>query len=71
MQGVQGISGSRRTTMQGARLEIATYNVKTLLKDEHLQEMKDKLHDIERDQTRIRLGEIQRKEESLTTVQNH
>ncbi len=28
---------------EGERLKIATYNIKTLLKDEHVQELEDEL----------------------------
>ena len=45
MHGLLSISGSRRNTTNGGgkRLKIATYNVRTLLKDEHVQELEEEL----------------------------
>ena len=54
---------------RGERLKIATYNVRTLLKDEHVQELEDELkkkHEMGRDRAR----RSPRKEESFTTLQS-
>ena len=50
----------------GERLKIATYNVRTLLKDEHVQELE--VNNMKWDV--IGLGEVRRKEESFTTLQS-
>ena len=68
--GVLRISGSRRTTTQGERLKIATYNVRTLLKDEHVQELEDELKENNMKWDVIGLGEVRRKEESFPTLQS-
>ena len=54
---------------RGERLKIATYNVRTLLKDEHVQELEDELKENNMKWDVIGLGEVRRKEESFTTLQ--
>ena len=54
----------------GERLNIATYNVRTLLKDEHVQELEDELKENNMKWDVIGLGEVRRKEESFTTLQS-
>ena len=51
-------------------LKIATYNVRTLLKDEHVQELEDELKENNMKWDVIGLGEVRRKEESFTTLQS-
>ena len=67
IQGVLRIAGSRRTTAQ-ERLKIATYNGRTLLNDEHVQELEEELK--ENNMKVIGLGDVRRKEESFTTLQS-
>ena len=55
---------------RGERLKIATYNVRTLLKDEHVQELEDELKENNMKWDVIGLGEVRRKEESFTTLQS-
>ena len=54
---------------RGERLKIATYNVRTLLKDEHVQELEEELKENNMKWDVIGLGEVRRKEESFTTLQ--
>ena len=49
---------------RGERLQIATYNVSTLLKDEHVQVLEEVL----KEWIAIGLGEVRRKEERFTTA---
>ena len=51
-------------------LKIATYNVRTLSKDEHVQELEDELMETNIKWDVIGLGEIRRKEEGFTTLQS-
>ena len=53
---------------RGERLKIATYNVRTLLKDEHVQEMEEELKENNMKWDVIELGEVRIKEESFTTL---
>ena len=55
---------------RGERLKIATYNVRTLLKDEHVQELEEELKENNMKWDVIGLGEVRRKEESFTTLQS-
>ena len=55
---------------RGERLKIATYNIRTLLKDEHVQELEDELIENNMKWDVIGLGEVRRKEESFTTLQS-
>ena len=54
----------------GERPKIATYNVITLLKDEHVQELEDELKENNMKWDVIGLGEVRRKEESFTTLES-
>ena len=54
----------------GERTKIATYNVRTLLKDEHVQELEEELKENNMKWDLIGLGEVRRKEESFTTLQS-
>ena len=56
--------------VRGERLQIATYNVRTLLKDEHVQELEDELKENNMKWDVIGLGEVRRKEESFTALQS-
>ena len=56
--------------VRGERLQIATYNVRTLLKDEHMQELEDELKENNMKWDVIGLGEVRRKEESFTALQS-
>ena len=55
---------------EGERLKIATYNVRTLLKDEHVQELEEELKENNMKWDVIGLGEVRRKEETCTSVQS-
>ena len=55
---------------EGERLKIATYNIRTLLKDEHVQELEEELKENNMKWDVIGLGEVRRKEDSFTTVQS-
>ena len=55
---------------RGERLKIAAYNVRTLIKDEHMQELEDELNENNMKWDVIWLGEVRRKEESFTTLQS-
>lgn len=52
------------------RLKIATYNVRTLLKDEQIHELEQELQDNKLVWDVIGIGEVRRKEESFTTLQS-
>ena len=54
----------------GERMKIATYNVRTLLKDEHVQELEEELKENNMKWELIGLGEVRRKEEIFTTLQS-
>ena len=49
---------------------MATYNVRTLLNDEHMQELEEELKENNMKWDVIGLGEVSRKEESFTTLQS-
>ena len=55
---------------RGERLKIATYNVRTLLKDKHVQELEEELKENNMKWDVIGLGEVRIKEESFTTLQS-
>ena len=55
---------------RGEQLKIATYNVRTLLKDEHVQELEEELKENNMKWGVIGLGEVRRKEESFITRQS-
>ena len=52
-----------------SRLKIATYNIKTLLRDEHIQELEDELRETGLVWGVIGIGEVRRAEERFTTLQ--
>ena len=55
--------------IRGERLKIATYNVRTLLKDEHVQELEEEeLKENNMKWDAIWFGEVRRKGESFTTL---
>ena len=54
----------------GWLMGIEQYNVRTLLKDEHVQELEDELKENNMKWDVIGLGEVRRKEESFTTLQS-
>ena len=51
-------------------LKIATYNVRTLSKGEHVQELEEELKEMNIKWDVIGIGEIRRKEEGFTTLQS-
>ena len=55
---------------KGEQQNIETYNVRTLLKDEHVQEPKEELKENNMKWDVIGLGEVRIKEESFTTLQS-
>ena len=55
---------------RGERLKMATYSVRTLLKDEHVQELEEALKENNMKWDVIALGEVRRQEESFTTLQS-
>ena len=55
---------------RGERLKIATYNVRTLLKDEHVQELEEELKENNMKWDVIGLGAVRRKEGSFTPLQS-
>ena len=67
---VQHFVDMETVNTRGERLKIATYNVRTLLKDEHVQELEDELKENNMKWDVIGLGEVRRKEESFTTLQS-
>ena len=68
--GAKNIWVKKNHHTRGERLNIATYNVRTLLKDEHVQEREDELKENNMKWDVIGLGEVRRKEESFTTLQS-
>ena len=52
-----------------SRLKIATYNVRTLLRDEHIQELEDELRETRLVGDVIRFYVVRRPEECFTTLQ--
>ena len=55
---------------RGERLNIATYNVRTLLKDEQVQELEEEQKENNMKWDVIGLGEVRRKEKNFTTLQS-
>ena len=51
-------------------MKIATCNVRTLLKDEHVQELEEELKENNMKWDVIGLGKVRRKEDSFTTLQS-
>ena len=68
--GAKNIWVKKNHHIRGDRLKIATYNVRTLLKDEHVQELEDELKENNMKWDVIGLGEVRRREESFTTLQS-
>ena len=66
--GAKNICVKKDHHTRGDRLKIATYNVRTLLKDKHVQELEDELKENNMKWDVIGLGEVRRKEESFTTT---
>ena len=62
--------GQEEPPHKGERLKIATYNVSTLINDEHVQELEKELKENNMKWDVIGLGEVRRKEESVTTLQS-
>ena len=56
--------------IRGERQKIATYNVRTLLKDEHVQELEEELKENNMKWDAISFGEVRRRGESFTTLQS-
>ena len=52
------------------RLKIATYNVRTLLRDEHIQELEEELRETRLVWDVIGISEVRRPEECFTTLQS-
>ena len=52
------------------RLTIATYNVRTLLRDGHIQELEEELREIRLIWDVFGIGEVRRREECFTTLQS-
>ena len=55
---------------KGERLKIATYTVRTLLKDEHVQELEEELKENNMKWDVIGIGVVRRKEERFTSIQS-
>ena len=55
--------------LKGKRMKIVTYNVRTVLKDEHVQELEEELKENNMKCDVIGLGEVRRKEERFTITQ--
>ena len=62
------IKKSRRKKV--SRLKIATYNVRTLLRDEHTQELEEELGEFRLVWDVFRIGEVRRRRGSFTSLQN-
>ena len=60
----------KKKHQQNEILKVAKYNVKTLSKDEHVQELEEELNETNIKWDVIGLGEIRRKEEGFTTLQS-
>ena len=68
--GAKNIWVKKNHHTRGERLKIATYNVRTLLKDEHVQALEQELKENNMKSDVTGLGEVRRKEESFTTLQS-
>ena len=53
-----------------SRLKIATYNVRILLRDEHVQELEEDLGETRLVWDLIGIGEVRRPEECFTSLQS-
>ena len=69
-RGAKNIWVKKNHHTRGERLKIATYNVRTLLKYENVQEMEEELKENNMKWDVIGLREVRRKEESFTTLQS-
>ena len=67
--GAKNIWVKKNHHTRGERLKIATNNVRTLIKDEHLQEREDEMKGNNMKWDVLGLGEVRRKQESFTTFQ--
>ena len=68
--GAKNIWVKKNHHTRGERLKNATCNVRTLLKDEHVQEQEEELKENNMTWDVIWLGEVRRKEESSTSLQS-
>ena len=68
--GAKNIWVKKNHHTRGERLKIATYNVRTLLKYENVQELEEELKENNMKWDVIGLREVRRKEESFTTLQS-
>ena len=68
--GAKNIWVKKNHNTRGERLKIATYNVRSLLKDEYVQELEEELKENNMNWDVIGLGEVRRKEKSFTTLQS-
>ena len=62
------VTNSRRKNV--SRQKIATYNVRTLLRDEHIQELEEDLRETRLVWDVIGIGEVRRREERFNTLQS-
>ena len=69
-RGAKNIWVKKNHHTRGERLKIATYNVRTLLKYENVQELEEELKENNMKWDMIGLREVRRKEESFTTLQS-
>ena len=69
-RGAENIWIKKNHHTRGERLKIATYNVRTLLKYENVQELEEELKENNMKWDVIGLREVRRKEESFTTLQS-
>ena len=69
-RGAKNIWVKKNHHTRGERLEIATYNVRTLLQYENVQELEEELKENNMKWDVIGLREVRRKEESFTTLQS-
>ena len=69
-RGAKNIRVKKNHHTRGERLKIATYNVRTLLKYENVQELEEELKENNMKWDVIGLRAVRRKEESFTTLQS-
>ena len=69
-EGAKNLWVKKNHHTRGERLNIATYNVRTLLTDEHVQELEEELKENNMKWDAIGLGEVRRKEKSFTPLQS-
>ena len=69
-RGAKNIWVKKNHNTRGERLKIATYNVRTLLKYENVQELEEELKENNMKWDVIGLREVRRKEEGFTTLQS-